>query len=106
MRQLGSSEEVLLLDIPKRAPIPLLAGAAPPAPTAPPLDGTRPRRIILLRWRRQQLTHRLRPELGADPLQGLDAIGEEIAVHINVPFRSFTRTAASRGSLARAKAEL
>src|SRR6266478_5389082 len=53
------------------------------APRAPSLLRGRPRGRVLLWRRRQWVAHRLRSDLGADGLQGLDARRHEVAVAIN-----------------------
>jgi len=53
------------------------------ASRAPSLSRGRPRWRILLRRRWQRLAHRLRPDLGADRFQGLDAGRHKVAVAIN-----------------------
>ena len=50
---------------------------------APSPRRSRPRRGIALGGRWQGLALRLGPDLGAYRLQGLDAVGEEVAVPVN-----------------------
>jgi hypothetical protein len=58
-------------------------GAGGLAPGAPSARRTRPCRSIALRGRWWRLARRLRPDLGADRLQGSDAVGQEVAVPVN-----------------------
>jgi hypothetical protein len=53
------------------------------APTTSSLRCRRLRGSVMLRWRWQRVTHRLRSDFGADRLQGSDALRQEIAVAVD-----------------------